>query len=123
MNLNQKPNYMKKHKKFLEFKGETIVFLSVDGVYWIPIKPICGLLKVNYNRTYKNTKSDPVVGPELSLQQICVTKNGKSQFRNMLCIPEKYVYGWIISLRSASPELIAYKRTCYELIRQPHLYK
>ena len=34
----------------------------------------------------------------------------------MTCIPEKYVYGWLFSVRSDSAELLAYKRTCYELL-------
>lgn len=34
----------------------------------------------------------------------------------MTCLPEKYIYGWLFSLRSDSPELIEYKRTCYELL-------
>jgi len=45
-----------------------------------------------------------------------VSKNGKSQLRNVTCIPEEFVYGWIFSLRSDSEELTQYKRTCYRLL-------
>ena len=34
----------------------------------------------------------------------------------MTCIPEKFIYGWIFSLRSESEELTKYKRTCYDLL-------
>jgi len=34
----------------------------------------------------------------------------------MTCLPEKYIYGWIFSLSSDSPELIQYKRSCYEML-------
>lgn len=34
----------------------------------------------------------------------------------MVCLPEKYIYGWIFSLRSDSKELTEYKKTCYELL-------
>ena len=45
-----------------------------------------------------------------------VSKNGKTQVRNVTCIPEQFIYGWIFSLRSESKELTEYKKTCYELL-------
>ena len=33
-------------RKFLEFNGKTIYFLSKDGDYWVAIKPICDALKL-----------------------------------------------------------------------------
>lgn len=34
----------------------------------------------------------------------------------MLCIPERDVYGWIAGLQSGSPELLQYRRKCYDLL-------
>lgn len=107
---------MNKHEKFLEFNGKSIVFLSVDGTYWIPLKPICDALGVDYIRCFKNAKNDPILGPELSKQTMQVSKNGQIQGRNMTCIPEEFIYGWIFSLRSDSKELTEYKKTCYRLL-------
>ncbi|HUI32037.1 MAG TPA: phage antirepressor N-terminal domain-containing protein [Dysgonamonadaceae bacterium] len=107
---------MKTHEKFLEFNGKNIVFLNVDGVYWIALKPICKALNIDYIRSFKNAKNDTILGPVLSVQPMQVSKNGKTQLRNVTCIPEKYIYGWIFSLRSDSEELTNYKKTCYELL-------
>lgn len=107
---------MKKHSKFLEFNGNKILFLDVDGTYWIALKPICESLKVDWNRSYQNVKNDPIFAPELAIQQMQVSKNGKSQLRNMTCITEEFVYGWLCSLRSNSVDLSEYKRTCYKLL-------
>lgn len=107
---------MKKHEKFLEFNGKNIVFLNVKGTYWIALKPICEALNIDAFRSIKNVKSDPILGSEWSKQTTQVSKNGKSQLRNVTCLPEKYIYGWLFSLRSDSKELIEYKRTCYELL-------
>lgn len=107
---------MEKHEKFLEFNGKKIIFLSVDGTYWIALKPILDALKMDADRSLKTLKKDPILGPERSKQTVQVSKNGKIQGRNMTCLPEKYIYGWLFSLRSDSPELIKYKRTCYELL-------
>ncbi len=45
---------MKTHQKFLEFNGKNIIFLNVDGTYWIALKPICEALGVDYVRCFKN---------------------------------------------------------------------
>src|SRR5690606_27159957 len=34
----------------------------------------------------------------------------------MVCLPEKYIYGWICTLNADSKELNDYKKTCYELL-------
>ena len=107
---------MDTHQKFLEFNNNKIVFLSVDGNYWIALKPICKALNIEYTRSFKNAKSDPILGSELAVQPMQVSKNGKTQVRNVTCIPEQFVYGWIFSLRSDSEELTEYKRTCYNLL-------
>jgi len=38
------------------------------------------------------------------------------QVRNMTCLPEEYVYGWIFSIQSDSPELLQYKQECYHAL-------
>jgi neutral trehalase len=107
---------MERHEDFLEFNGKKILFISADGTYWIPFRTICEALNIEVNRCYKNLKTDPILAPVLAVQPVQVSKNGKKQLRNMTCIPEKYIYGWIFSLRSESQQLIEYKRTCYELL-------
>ena len=51
--------------KFLEFKGKNIVYLSVNGTYWIAIKPVCEALKVDYIAQFKNLKEDEILRPLL----------------------------------------------------------
>ena len=107
---------MDNHQKFLEFNGKNILFLQVDGTYWIAIKPILDALKMDADRSIKTMKKDPILGPERSLQTVQVSKNGKNQLRKMTCLPEVFIYGWIFSLRSDSEELTKYKRSCYTLL-------
>ena len=107
---------MKKHQNFLEFNGKKILFLSIDGTYWIALKPILDALNMDADKSIKNVKKDPILGPERSIQTVQVSKKGVFQGRKMTCLPEKYIYGWIFSLRSESPALIEYKRTCYDLL-------
>ena len=76
--------------KFLEFKGRTLSFLTKNGVNYIAVKPVCEALEIEYTRTFKNLKDDPVFGPRLAKQPIMVA--GDTQPRKYVCIPEEFVY-------------------------------
>jgi len=99
--------------KFLEFNGKTLVFLAVNGEYWVALKPICEALNVEYTRAFKNVTADAIFG-QLLAEQPMVGADGKT--RKMISLPEKWVYGWLISIQSASPELNQYKKLCYEVL-------
>jgi hypothetical protein len=99
--------------KFLEFKGKNIVYLSVNGVYYIAIKPVCEVLNIDYIRQYKNLNRDSILAPALSKQTMQIPGD---QLREYICLPEEYIYGWIFSLRSDSKELQEYKAECYHIL-------
>ncbi|TRZ53198.1 hypothetical protein D4S03_02160 [bacterium] len=100
-------------ERFLQFNGKTLLFLAKDGTNWIALKPICEALGIEYTRTFKNVSADPIIGPALAKQPMQVPGD---QIRNMICIPENWIYGWIFSINSSSPELLNYKRECYRLL-------
>jgi len=102
--------------KLLEFKGKNIVYLSVDGAYWIAIKPICEVLNIEYTRQFKNLKNDAILASELAKQPMQIP--GDDQLREYICLPEEFIYGWIFSIRSESKELEQYKRECYHVLYQ-----
>lgn len=53
---------------------------------------------------------------QLPSKQVVVAADGR--LREMLCLPEKYVYGWLFSINSESPELIEYQQKCYDILFQ-----
>lgn len=103
----------KQVSKFLEFNGKTLVFIAVDGQYWIALKPICEALGVNYNRAYQELKSDPVFHQLFALRHMVGADN---KIRKMVSLPEKWIYGWLMGIQSSSPELLQYKKLCYEVL-------
>lgn len=100
-------------KRFLEFNGRTIWFLSIDGQYWIAIKPICEALNVNYDRQYKNLKKHHILSQLYAIQPMVAEDN---RVRKMVAIPEEYIYGWLFSINSESQELIQYQKECYHIL-------
>ena len=107
-------NQMKKQsKKFLEFNGKVMYFLAKDGVYWIGIKPICEALNVDYIAQFKRLKTDKILSQLLSEQTMVAADN---KVRKMSCLPEKFVYGWIFTIQSSSPDLLSYQWECYQVL-------
>lgn len=106
---------MEKHEKFLEFNGRKVFFLNADGQWWIALKPICEALGLEWTNQLKALKGDPMLA-ELWCERTIVAGDRKP--RMMVCLPERYVYGWLFRMRSPNPDLIAYQRTCYDLLFQ-----
>lgn len=104
---------MKNIEKFLELNGKKISILMADGTWYIAVRPICEVLNVDYHAQYKSILSDDILAQLLS-EQTTVAADGK--LRKMLCLPEQYVYGWLFSIRSNSPELKQYKKLCYDIL-------
>lgn len=100
-------------ERLLDFEGKNISIVYADNNWWIPVKPICDVLKIEYTRTFKNLKEDEILS-QLLAEQPTTGADGKTY--KMLCVPEKYVYGWLFSIRSDSPELRVYKMKCYEIL-------
>lgn len=98
---------------FLQFNNTNILFTSVEGITYVAIKPICQALNVDYSAQLKVVKNDPILAPEYVIQPIQIPN---FQGRNYTCIPEKYIYGWIFSIKSDSTELLQFKRQCYDLL-------
>ncbi len=102
-----------KPQNFLSFNEKTIYFKEVGNEYWIAIKPICEALNVDYIRAYKNISEDENLSQLLS-KQTMLDSLGRSQ--EMVCLPEKYIYGWLFSLRSKFETLRQYQMKCYEVL-------
>lgn len=107
---------MNLHQQFLEFNGKNIIFTKHNGEYWIALKPILDALNLVADSYLKRVKRDAFFSTCLDTMSVQVGKKGENQARKMVCLPEKYIYGWICSLNSANKELIEYKKTCYEIL-------
>jgi len=100
-------------KKFLEFNGKDILFLHIDGQYWVALKPICEALNVNWVRQFINLKENKILS-QLFANQLMIGVDNR--LRKMVALPEKYVYGWLFSINSESQALREYQMKCYELL-------
>jgi len=97
----------------LDFNGKSISILLADGTWWIALKPICEALDINFDRQYKNLMDDEILSQLYAKQH---TVGADDKLREMVCLPEKFIYGWLFSIRSESPILKKYKLECYEVL-------
>lgn len=104
---------MKPFSRALEFAGKSISVIHADNEWWVAVKPICDALTVDYEAQRKRIKSDPILSRVSSNQTVHDASNRRQE---MVCILEKYVYGWVFSLQSNSSELEEYKLQCYDIL-------
>ena len=99
----------------LEFKGKIIPYKRENGSYLIAIKPICEALGVSYKWQLERLKKHKVWGTVYRTSTMYIPGD---QLREMACLPEEYIYGWLLSINSDSEELIAYQRECNHVLFQ-----
>lgn len=108
---------MKKKEVFptesVQFNGIELICVCTPNQTFIAVKPLCSALEVNYNRQYQNIQKDPILGPVFAKQQIQVQGD---QVREYMCLPEKYIYGYLFQISSNSKKLLEYRQQVYDLL-------
>lgn len=99
--------------KKIEINNRELSMTYVNNQWWVAIKPICEALGVNYDRQFQNIKSDEILRDVYAKQHMRDSLNRRQE---MICLPEKYIYGWIFSIKSESEILKQYKKKCYEVL-------
>ncbi len=102
-----------KVKRFLEFNGKSINFLTADGEYCTALKPICEVLEVDYCNEIKKIEESVFLTKHLSEHTI-VSADGIPQ--KMVCLPEWIIYGWLFKIESDAPGLLDFKMECFDVL-------
>ena len=93
--------------------GKEIVKNYSNGTWWIAVKPICELLNIEHTRQFKTLKEHRILSRVWAVQPMHDTTNRKQE---MLCLPQKYITGWLFSIQSSSEELIAFQEECFDVL-------
>lgn len=100
-------------EKFLEFNGKRISILLADGTWWVAVKPICDALDVSYSGQFERIQRHAILSQLFVKHEWLAADN---RLREMVCLPEKYVYGWLFSVNSDKQGLIEYQQKCYDIL-------
>ena len=99
--------------------GIEISSVEKDGEFFVPVKPICQAIGIEFPPQFSKIKENPIFGSTITE---IVTVGADNRTREMACIPERFVYGWLASIKpgKVSPEarenVIRYQTECYEIL-------
>lgn len=99
----------------------TAVLVDDDGhrVVYVPVRPVCDFLGIDWNGQRRRINRDPVLSSEIQRVDVTSTRRGTQP---MLCLPLKYISGFLFGINASrvKPELkerlIIYQRECYDVI-------
>ena len=106
-------------QKSIFFNGVSIPVTVKDGQSFLPIKPICEAIGIDVDAQRNKIKDDEILS---SVTAIITATGADGKSYDMVCLPVKFVYGWIFSINpgkvsSAAREMVAkYRRECYEVL-------
>lgn len=110
-----------------EFNGDTITVVIVeDGTAYVPLRPICDSLGVDWSSQRQRLNRDPVLS-DISRSVVVTTtqletKAGRRATQDMTALPLDYLNGWLFGINAnrvkadIRDRLIAYQRDCYRVL-------
>ena len=100
-------------QKFLDFQGKKITLVSNDGTFYVAIKPICEVLEIDFEAQRLAIQKRKIL-QSTTVKLTAVGADKKE--REMLCMPEKYIYGWLLTIIAKTEKLEQYQQECYETL-------
>lgn len=116
-------------QKQVEFYGDTIIAVRTrGGGIYVPIRPICDLLGVDWSAQRRRIARDPVMGEESMSVAITTTDidpdSRRPRTSEMLALPLDYVSGFLFGINAervkqeVREQLIRYQRECYKVLSE-----
>lgn len=119
-------------QKTILFYEDEIVAVVVDESgrqqIYVPLRPICDYLGLDWPSQYKRVRRDPVLSEATNSVVITTTEFDPSSNRPrtgaMICLPLKYLNGWLFGVNAnrvkdnLRERLIRYQRECYDILAQ-----
>ena len=86
-----------------KINNQELVIISENANKFVPIKPICDALGIDYPTQYQKLKEDEDLAPTMGLRPMIAADNKQ---REMVCLPLEYIFGWLftISPKNVAPE-------------------
>lgn len=86
---------------------------------FVPVKPICQALGIDFAAQYNKLQADPTLAPTVAIIATVATDEKE---RNMVCLPVKFIYGWLFTINpgkvneEARESVLKYRIECYEAL-------
>lgn len=114
-------------QRTIEFYGDELLALMIDQdgkpAVYIPVRPICEHLGVDWSAQYRRINRDPVLAKEcIPCVVVTATQGMPDQRREMQCLPLDMINGWLFGINAnrVNPvfrdHLIQYQQECYRVL-------
>jgi P22_AR N-terminal domain len=106
-------------EKEVDFYGDAILVAQGDDeMIWVPLRPLCDHLGLNWSGARQRVNRDPVLS---EAQGVCIIHTPGGDQR-MLCLPLDLIPGWLfgVTVSKVRPELqekiLRYQRECFRVL-------
>lgn len=102
-----------------KINGVDIVTVNQDGETYVPIKPICQALGIDFSAQYNKLQSDETLSSTIAIIAMVGADNKE---REMVCLAVKFIYGWLFTINpgkvdtEAREAVTRYRRECYDVL-------
>lgn len=111
-------------KDVLFYEDEITAVRLNDSSIYVPVRPICNYLGVDWSAQRRRVNRDPVLSKELRTVAVTATEGERQVTRKMACLPLDYLSGFLfgISANRVNPEhrdrIVRYQRECYKVLAE-----
>lgn len=87
--------------------------------FFVPVKPICQAIGIDFAAQRNKIQADETLG---STMVIIATVASDEKDRDMVCLPLKFIYGWLFTINpgkvapEAKENVIRYRLECYDAL-------
>ena len=110
-------------QKEVVFYDDEIIAVQVDdGTVYVPLRPICDLLGIQWSAQRRRINRDEILSEVTRILSVSVTDTLRTREREMLCLPLDFVNGFLFGINAqrvnpeVKPKLLRYQRECYQVL-------
>lgn len=114
-------------QKQVLFYDDEVTAVRVENMVYVPIRPICDYLGVDWSAQLQRIRRDPVLSEEMSGVVVTPIPLNDNKFANpqeMICLPLDYLSGWLFGINAnrvkaeIRERLLRYQRECYKVLAE-----
>ena len=111
-------------QKSVEFYGDELIAVLLDGESYVPIRPLCDYLGLSWTGQFERIQRDAVLSEVAATVRVTRTEGQREVARELLALPLKYLNGWLFGVNAnrvkdeLREKLIQYQKECYDVLAQ-----
>ena len=111
-------------KDVLFYEDEITAVRLNDGVIYIPIRPICDYLGVDWSAQRRRINRDNVLAEEIKTVAVTAIEGDREVARQMSCLPLDYLSGFLFGINASRVKteyrerVVRYQRECYRVLAE-----